>query len=518
MSKPECRMNDEIRRTKRAAPVYGLPIRVSSFGFHSSRRGRSSTFGFRHSSFLIALALLPCTISSATLTAASQPPSTAPAGEAASPLVTKQQIVRDRMSQLEDRMFRLIEQLSSKEPEQAARLETALKRARELLIRRSMDQTIRLLSDEDLAGASDKQIEIIRDLENVLKLLLEDPDSSRQRQEEIARLEAFQKEVARLLAAQEKLDAVSQAAAAQRALAGQTAQLAEKMSGNKTDTQPAQPPAPGGENVQRGGQHMSNAAGELEQQKIDQGRESQQQAAEELKRTLEILEKAIEQLKQEQRGQSIRQLQTLLQAMLDRQLKINEDTQVLDKKGRSALSHADELALTGLGRDQMDLADQNSEVLRLLKSDGTTLVFPQIIGQVRDDMERVAERLQKKDTGALTQRVQAGIAETLEQLVDSLKESAANPPPQAGGGGGSGGGQGGNPPLVPPSAELKLLRNCQKAVNQRTTAANESIEKNTAGQTDQQDELQRLTKQQNNLADLAGRIHKEWTQNNANDE
>jgi len=517
MSKPQCPMNDQARMTNYSQYASGLPIRISSFGFHWS-------LGLGHWSF--AIALLACLVSAAASTtvgavsdrdpkSGSESPPTrsqaASADEGARPLAIKQQIVRDRMSQLEDRMFRLIEQLSSKEPEQAARLEAALRKARELLIRRNMDQTIRLLSDEDLARASDKQIEIVRDLENVLKLLLEDPDSSRQRQEEIARLEAFQKEVARLLAAQQKLEAVSQAAAEQRALAGQTSQLAEKMSGNKSESQPAQSPAPGSENVQHSSRHMNNAAGELEQQKTEQGRESQQQAAEELKRTLEILEKAIEQLKEEQREHSIRQLQTLLQAMLDKQLKINQDTQSLDKKGRHAWSHADELALTGLGRDQMELADQNSEVLRLLKSDGTTLVFPRVIGQVRDDMERVAERLQKKDIGTLTQRVQTGIAETLEQLVDSLKQSAENPPPQAEGGDSSDG-QSGNPPLVPPSAELKLLRNCQKAVNQRTTAINESSEKNATRQADQQDELQRLTKQQNDLADLASQINEKWTE------
>ncbi|HPD29557.1 MAG TPA: hypothetical protein PLL20_06150 [Phycisphaerae bacterium] len=433
--------------------------------------------------------------------AAAEPLSTVQTDATASPLATKQQIVRDRMIQLEDRMFRLIEQLSQREPEQAARLEAALKKARELLIRRDMEVTIRLLSDEDLAGASDKQIEIVRDLESVLKVLLEEPDGSRQRQEEIARLEALKEEVRRLLEAQQRLEAIAEAAEPQRQLGEKTGQLGERMSGRKTETQPARPPDPGNEHVARGAQNMMRASQELGQQKTEQGAESQREAEDELRQAIENLEQAIEQLKQEQRDQTLRQLQVLLQAMLDKQLLINRDTQVLDEKGRAQWTHADELALTGLSKDEMTLADQTSQMLRLLKADGTTVVFPQVMGQVRDDMERVAAKLQKKDTGTDTQRIEVAIAETLSQLIDSLKQAAANPPP--GGGAGGGGGQGCNPPLVAASAELKLLRGCQQRLNERTAMAGEAIEKNPAAGSGLRDEIRRLSTQQNELAELA---------------
>lgn len=509
MSKPQCPMNDQVRMTNCSQYASGLPIRTPSFGFGTSFVIRISAFGF-HWSLGHPLVLLFCILLPAALTAAAEPLSTVQTDATAKPLATKQQIVRDRMIQLEDRMFRLIEQLSDREPEQAAKLETALKKARELLIRRNMDATIRLLSDEDLAGASDKQIEIVRDLENVLKVLLENPDRDRRRQEDIARLEALKEQVRQLLEEQQKLDAVAEAAEPQKQLSEKSAQLGEKMSGRKTETQPARPPDPGSEHIERGAQHMKAASQQLGQQKNQQGGESQKQAQDELQQAIESLEQAIEQLKQEQREQTQRQLQALLQAMLDRQLVINRDTQALDKKGRAEWSHADELTLTGLSNDEMALADQTSQVLRLLKADGTTVVFPQVMGQVRDDMERVAARLQKKDTGTDTQRIEAAIAETLNQLIDSLKQAAANPPP--GGGAGGGGGQGGNPPLVAPSAELKLLRSCQQQLNERTTTAGESIEKNPAAASDLQDEIRRLTTQQNNLADLARQMHEKWTE------
>ncbi|MGQ9650133.1 MAG: hypothetical protein ACUVXJ_08480 [Phycisphaerae bacterium] len=497
MSNPQFPVNAQVGMTRCTEPAAAWPFPASSFGFHWP-------LGLGHWSLGHPLVLLLCILLPVTLTAAAEPLSTAQADAAAKPLATKEQIVRDRMIQLEDRMFRLIEQLSERQPEQAARLQTALKKARELLIRRDMEVAIRLLSDEDLAAASDKQIEIVRDLESVLKVLLEEPDSSRQRQEEIARLEALKAEVRRLLETQQRLEAIAEAAEPQRQLGEKTGRLGERMSGRKTETQPARPPDPGNEHVARGAQHMTQASQELEQQKTRQGAESQRQAEDELQQAIENLEQAIEQLRQEQRDQTLRQLQVLLQAILDKQLLINRDTQALDEKGRTQWTHADELALVGLGNDEMTLADQTSQVLRLLKSDGTTVVFPQVIGQVRDDMERVAGRLQKKDTGAGTQQAEAAIAQTLTQLIESLKQAALNPPP---GGAGGEDGQGCNPPLVAASAELKLLRSCQQRLNERTAMAGEAIEKNPAAASDLRDEIRRLSTQQNELAEVARQMH-----------
>ena len=130
------------------------------------------------------------------------------------PLATRQRIVHDRMAQLEDRMFRLSETLAEAEPEQSEKLIKALQRARELLIARDMEETIRLLDNGDVAAAADRQIAIEKDLEDVLRMLLEDPDNTKERQREIERLQAFQRRVEALL--QEQRDLKAQADAAPR--------------------------------------------------------------------------------------------------------------------------------------------------------------------------------------------------------------------------------------------------------------------------------------------------------------
>ena len=129
------------------------------------------------------------------------------------PLATRQQIVRDRMTQLEDRMFRLADKLAESEPEQAERLRRALRQARELLIRRNMEETITLLDEGDLIDAADRQLVIMKNLEQVLEILLEDPDNTAERKKEIDRLKEFHKKIQELLDAQQALKAKTDAPA-----------------------------------------------------------------------------------------------------------------------------------------------------------------------------------------------------------------------------------------------------------------------------------------------------------------
>ncbi len=56
-------------------------------------------------------------------------------GASETPLATKERIIHDRVLQLEDQMYRLIEQLRESEPDKARRMERVLARMGELGIR-----------------------------------------------------------------------------------------------------------------------------------------------------------------------------------------------------------------------------------------------------------------------------------------------------------------------------------------------------------------------------------------------
>ncbi|MEK7730908.1 MAG: hypothetical protein AAB363_03535, partial [Planctomycetota bacterium] len=69
------------------------------------------------------------------------------AAHAVHPLASKEEMIRDRFQRFQDRVFRLREQLSEAEPENAARLSRALTRAGELGLSDRLNEIIALLRD-----------------------------------------------------------------------------------------------------------------------------------------------------------------------------------------------------------------------------------------------------------------------------------------------------------------------------------------------------------------------------------
>lgn len=738
-------------------------------------------------SYADARASLPCRagvamilIQSIVATAAfSQSPATlpaeGPASRARDPLATKQQIVRDRMTQLEDRMFRLTEKLSKTEPQQARKLEAAIRRSQELLIRRNMDDAVELLEEGKLTDAGERQVAVVKGLEGVLRILLEEGDNSKQRQEELDRLRAYRDRVQRLLDQERKLKSQSdaaprlarmlagiqaaiarlealagrqekeiagvsqaaqsgdssdagrfsesqktireetqevgesledpagstnqpegagrtddasesappagdasspsqpgtdaprqaghsakpsleppggegqpagkpkqdaqssprqsnedeqdrsprdeaaieaglrkaredvnqaagqmrsaeaelgkpalpealpmqkkaleslrralrelktqeeevrrqldqaQAARIQRELQKQAGKLAEQMkSGQSGDQQPGgqdggqqggrqggqqqggqqqpgqqqpgqqqggqrqdtpesdrpRPPTPGNQNVERAGQHMERAAEELEKDKPEDASPEQQNAVEQLEQAQRELEQALDQLRREQQEEILRGLESRFRAMLAQQTIINEGTLGLDQKGHQAWDRADELRLAGLAQDQDSVAQQAGQALNILMEEGTTLVFPRIVEQMREDMGLVAAHLRDKKTGARTQRIQADIVTTLKQLIEAVQEMRRKV--QSGESGGESG-QSRPPPLLPSSAELKLLRACQERVNRQTNDFHVEYGQAERQQADTRRELEQIAHRQQEVAEMARKLNERIT-------
>jgi hypothetical protein len=628
------------------------------------------------------------------------------------PLAGKQQIVRDRMTQLEDRMFRLSEKLAKTEPEQAQRLQASLRQARELLIRRNMEETAALLEQGKLTEAADREAAVSRNLDKILQLLLEEGDGQ-QRKQDLDRLRAYERQVQQLLMEQQRLkehgDALTRlqglkaaieaaaahldkligrqqgqlqqtaaaakpgrtgstapladaqrqirsdseslakeldrtaatrpaatepasdsrpAADAQRAsasqpyaaasqpeasatqpaelteeslqaalrgagrevqragehmqagegqlregspnksipsqkaalgalqrarvelkqqesnarrlleLAGrqrelkeQTDRLAQQMGkpaggdnkgGSSTESQPGQQgepseggkpgnqrdaggseQTPGQQNVQRAGQHMQDAAEELD--KSADASKHQQKAMEQLEQARRELEQALDQLRREQQEEVLRGLESRFRGMLAQQLTINKTTDDLQTRA-AAWVHADELLLAGLSRDENKLADEAATASHILKEDGTSIVFPRIVDQMRGDMLEVGKRLGARQTAPPTQPIEAEIVRTLGELVDAIKQMRKEL--QASGGSSGGGGQPGNAPLLPASAELKLLRSCQERVNRDTARFPEPP---PPSDTERLTEMKHIAERQREVADMARKMNERAT-------
>ncbi len=565
------------------------------------------------------------------------------------PLAAKQQIVQDRMAQLEDRMFRLAEKLAETDPHQAQRLTDALRKAREALLRRNMAETITLLEQARLAEAADHMQEIGDGLEQLLKILLDDPDQQKRLQEELERLAEIRKQLDGLIDRQQQLkDRIEQVQAPAGELAEIQAAIArletlidrqkKEIAKNTATTQPeksagleesqkslrqdtntladdlrqmgksitsrpgSQPTTPsteeaaksteqagnhmqaaekplgdgqpeqarphqeqalqdlqkaleqmqkqqktlreeidlakaaeeqkdlknatdklaeemqgkdpsptdGTENVRKAGKHMDQAAQELDQENPGQAAENQRQALDELKQAREELERILEQKRREQQEEILRGLESRFRIMLAEQMKVNQTTQDLESKGPPNWTREDELTLAGTAQNQGSLVEQAEQALRILKEEGTTIVFPRMVEQLCEDMRDSRGRLQGKDTGSGTQRIQVEIVNTLKELIEAIQKLREEGMPGGEGGGGQETGKQ-PPPLLPGSAELKLLRSCQQRVNRDT----EALEKNAASgalpDPRQQKDRTRLAERQHELAEMAGKMHERIT-------
>ncbi|RJP32720.1 MAG: hypothetical protein C4547_13465 [Phycisphaerales bacterium] len=235
------------------------------------------------------------------------------------------------------------------------------------------------------------------------------------------------------------------------------------------------PPTPGQDDLNRAEQEMRGAAEDLEQHNPEDAARKQDRAIDALEQAKQQLEQELAQKRKEEREEILRDLEARFRDMLARQKGVNETTASLNEIGMENLSRADRLQAADIARRQEQLARAAETCVHVLDEEGTTVVFPRILGQVAEDMDAVAVRLGDLQLGPLTQAVQAEIIAALEQLLDAVKrmqqENEQQPPP------GGGPPPDGAPPLLPASAELKLLRAAQHRVHARTAAIDEAARK-----------------------------------------
>ncbi|MBK8269023.1 MAG: hypothetical protein IPK83_12240 [Planctomycetes bacterium] len=136
---------------------------------------------------------------------------------AGAPLSQRQEVIRDRIGRLEDRMFQLSQALRKSEPDKAERLLEGLSRLRGEQIREQMAKIVEQLNENQLSDANDAQQAVMSDLQSLLKQLMDDPDQIGERKSEIERLEAVRKALEEIVQEQEReLQEAEAARAAQR--------------------------------------------------------------------------------------------------------------------------------------------------------------------------------------------------------------------------------------------------------------------------------------------------------------
>jgi hypothetical protein len=172
---------------------------------------------------------------------------------------------------------------------------------------------------------------------------------------------------------------------------------------------------------------------------------------------------------------------------LDAELRADKDEE---------LRRADKITLRRLVQEEQDLSGMAQQALQLIEEDGTTISFPVVVENMRDNLTQVAAFLEQQATGIETQTLQHEIERTLEELIEALQIAKKS-------GSGSGQGKPGNckPALLPDTAELKLLRALQLRVNRRTRSFDET---RPEGPLDvlRKTEVSRVSKLQGDVSDM----------------
>jgi len=260
-------------------------------------------------------------------------------------------------------------------------------------------------------------------------------------------------------------------------------------------------PTPGEGQVEGAKRAMQRAARNLRGKSAKSANSDQQEAVDRLKKAQEQLEEALRQLREEEQLMLLDAIRRRLDKMLRAQIGIRTNTIALNLRIKDAQkinrkpARADRDRGRQLGEGESGIAVEAEKLLEIMREEGSTVVIPEVISDMRQDLDLLAKRLSKMQAGEYTQEIQTDVINTLKELIEVIKEEQEK---KSGGGDGEPGeeqegDQDDN--LLPNSAELKMLRSLQQRVNKRTQRFERLRSKET-------DERGRLAGKQNGVADL----------------
>jgi len=238
--------------------------------------------------------------------------------------------------------------------------------------------------------------------------------------------------------------------------------------------QPPKPDMPGRRQVEDAIPNQDNATDKIEKDNRDDASKQQDQAIEKLTRAQQELEKRLKQLREEELERLLANLEGRCNAMLAMQIEVYEGTKQvhgsIQKNTPMEATRNDAQKSLQLADREGKIVDEADKAIKLLEGEGSAVAFPQVFMEVKRDMIAVQRRLAAVRVDEDTQSIEEDIIATLKEMIAALKKAQQDlkkdPPPP---------GQPGAPPpnqpksLIDQLAELKMIRNLQVRVNERTT-------------------------------------------------
>ncbi len=266
-------------------------------------------------------------------------------------------------------------------------------------------------------------------------------------------------------------------------------QSSEDSQSDPSETQsPQQPKSPeqdAQDQLQKAIKRMQQAQQKLAQEKRGEATEEQRQAEEELRKAIDRLEKILRQLREEEIQRELAKLESRLRKMAAMQSVVLDETEQLAKTPQSQRDRTTDLKSGDLAFEEQKVTLEADRAMLLLKEEGSSVAFPEVIQQLRDDTKRVTTRLGQSKIDTVTQGIQSDILAALEEMIAALakaqrdnekKQQQQQQPGQPGGQGSE------EEPLVQVLAELKLLRTMQTRIHTTTDRYGDLLQQKEAGE------------------------------------
>ena len=273
--------------------------------------------------------------------------------------------------------------------------------------------------------------------------------------------------------------------------------------------------------MKQAAKNSSNASKKLSQsgkQQQQQGAQSQQQASKDMKNAKEQIQDRLAKINHELKKKKLRGIRDRLAQILELQQTYSEQTkdtyELRVEKTEDKYEREEEQLLNGLSTKEAKLGELIQEIVDMLeKETKKSAVFPDALRDLKEDLNSISQKLLDKQAGSYTQLVQSEVETTLEQMIDSISKELSRlggfkKRKKGGGGGGKGGGKKKKQPLLPPIADLKMLRSKQVRINRIAKQLKKMSDTNKIDNETFKRETQKLGERERKLRDFINKMNK----------
>ena len=282
---------------------------------------------------------------------------------------------------------------------------------------------------------------------------------------------------------------------------GQKSQSQQQQSQQQQSQQPQTQEQQAEQELQRAIERMRQAEQELEQAQRQAATQQQREAEENLRKAIDRLEQILRQLREEEMQRELAKLESRLRKMAAMQSQVLDDTIALAATPKQQRNRQTDLKAGDLAFEEKKITLEADRAMLLLREEGSSVAFPEVIDQIRKDTVRVSDFLAQSKIDVVTQGVQKDILAALEEMIAALQQAQReleqrqqqrqqNPQQQM------------NPqdqPLVDALAELKLIRTMETRIKSTTDRYAGLLESGESAAEEILPLLQDLSERQNRL-------------------